>query len=155
MLTNGFGDSLESPKRFTTATHKCVSLFWQIFLALSSIKCRKVTTHKCPRMDVYAPCINVETEPKMGDGENWTKKFGKLNRRKTCVSSFPSAERSLLALAIMKKLKNGCHFVNIDHTEKFQITDPPKAWISGCLSVNRNGISASAIMKNWKWLPFC
>ena len=26
----------------------------------------------------------------------------------------------------MKKLKNGCHFVNIDHIEKFQITDPPK-----------------------------
>ena len=25
----------------------------------------------------------------------------------------------------MKILKNGCHFVNIDHTEKFQITDPP------------------------------
>ena len=28
--------------------------------------------------------------------------------------------------AIMKKLKNGCHFINIDHMEKFQITDPPK-----------------------------
>ena len=27
---------------------------------------------------------------------------------------------------IMKKLKNGCHFINIDCTEKFQITDPPK-----------------------------
>ena len=27
---------------------------------------------------------------------------------------------------IMKKLKNGSHFVNIDHMEKFQITDPPK-----------------------------
>ena len=26
----------------------------------------------------------------------------------------------------MKNLKNGCHFVNIDHREKFQITDPPK-----------------------------
>ena len=26
----------------------------------------------------------------------------------------------------MKKLKNGCHFINIDHMEKFQITDPPK-----------------------------
>ena len=26
----------------------------------------------------------------------------------------------------MKKLKNGHHFINIDHMEKFQITDPPK-----------------------------
>ena len=24
----------------------------------------------------------------------------------------------------MKKLINGCHFININHTEKFQITDP-------------------------------
>ena len=26
----------------------------------------------------------------------------------------------------MKKLKNGHHFINIDHMENFQITDPPK-----------------------------
>ena len=26
----------------------------------------------------------------------------------------------------MKKLKNVHHFVNIDHREKFEITDPPK-----------------------------
>ena len=42
----------------------------------------------------YAPHINVETEPKKDDGENWTKKFGKLNWRKICVSSFLSAEGS-------------------------------------------------------------
>ena len=30
------------------------------------------------------------------------------------------------ASTIMKKLKNGCHSVNIDCTEKFQITDPKK-----------------------------
>ena len=53
--------------------------------------------------------------------------------------------------AIMKKLKNGSHFVNIDHTEKFQITDPPpKVWVSGFLSVDGNRISASAIMKQLK-----
>ena len=52
-------------------------------------------------------------------------KFGKLNRRKIRVSSFPSVD-GILLLAIMKKLKNDCHFINIDHTEKFQITDPPK-----------------------------
>ena len=50
----------------------------------------------------------------------------------------------------MKKLKNGCHFVNINHTEKFQITDPPKVWVSSVLSVNGNGTSASAIMKKLK-----
>ena len=51
----------------------------------------------------------------------------------------------------MKKLKNGCHFVNIDRTEKFQITNPPpKVWVSGFPSVDGNGISLSAIMKKLK-----
>ena len=49
----------------------------------------------------------------------------------------------------MKKLKNGHHFVNIDCTEKFQITNP-KVWVSGFLSVDRNGISALGIMKKLK-----
>ena len=53
--------------------------------------------------------------------------------------------------AIMKKLKNGYHFVNIDCTEKFQITDPPpKVWVSSFPSINGNGLSVSAIMKKWK-----
>ena len=55
-----------------------------------------------------------------------------------------------ITISHYKKLKNGCHFVNIDHTEKFQITDPPKVWVSGFLSVNRNGISPSAIMEKLK-----
>ena len=50
----------------------------------------------------------------------------------------------------MKKLKNGSHFVNIDRMEKFQITDPPKVWVSSFLIVDRNGISVSAIMKKLK-----
>ena len=51
----------------------------------------------------------------------------------------------------MKKLKNGCHFVNIDHMENFQITDPPpKVWVSGFPSVDGNRISLSAIMKKLK-----
>ena len=51
----------------------------------------------------------------------------------------------------MKKLKNGCHFFNIRHTEKFPITDPHKVWVSSFLSVDRNGIStSSAIMKKLK-----
>ena len=44
---------------------------------------------------------------------------------KVWVSSFLSVDRNgISALAIMKKLKNGCHFVNINHTEKIKITDP-------------------------------
>ena len=31
--------------------------------------------------------------------------------------------------------------------ENFQITDPPKVWVSG---VDRNGISALAIMNKWE-----
>ena len=50
----------------------------------------------------------------------------------------------------MKKLKNGCNFFNIDHMENFQITDSPKVWVSGFLSVNRNGISVFTIMKKLK-----
>ena len=59
-----------------------------------------------------------KTEPK--------EKVGKLNRRKIHVSSFPSVNRNgISVLAIMKQLKNDRHSINIDHTEKFQITDPP------------------------------
>ena len=59
-------------------------------------------------------------------------------------------ENGISPSAIMEKLKNGYHFVNIDRTEKFQITDPPKVWVSSFPSVNRNGISLSAIMKKLK-----
>ena len=47
-------------------------------------------------------------------------------------------------------MKNGPHFININHTKKIQITKPPKVWVSGFLSVDRNGISVSAIMKKLK-----
>ena len=50
----------------------------------------------------------------------------------------------------MKKLKNDCHFININCTENFQITDPSKVWVSVFPSVDRNGISVSAIMKKLK-----
>ena len=55
----------------------------------------------------------------------------------------------------MKKLKNGHHFININHIENFQIINPPKVWVSSFLSVNKNRISALAIMKKIeKWPPF-
>ena len=50
----------------------------------------------------------------------------------------------------MKKMKNGHYFVDMNHTEKFQITDLLKIWVSSFLSVDGNGISASPIMKKLK-----
>ena len=55
------------------------------------------------------------------------KNFKLLTSPKVRVSGFPSVNRNgISVLAIIKKLKNGCHFINIDRTEKFQITDFPK-----------------------------
>ena len=54
------------------------------------------------------------------------------------------------ASGIMKKLTNGHHFINMHHMENFQITDPPKVWVSGFLSVHRNRILVSAIKKKSK-----
>ena len=78
-----------------------------------------------------------------------TEKFGKLNQWRIHLSSFPSVN-GISQLAIMKKLKNGCHFININHIEKIQITDTPKVWVSSFLNVDGNGISLSAIMKKLK-----
>ena len=36
-----FGDSSESPKWFTMATHKCVNLFWWIFFGTFQCKVQK------------------------------------------------------------------------------------------------------------------
>ena len=67
---------------------------------------------------------------------------------KVWVSGFPSVNRNgMSASTIMKKSKNGHHFVNIHHTEKFQITDLPKVWVSGFRSGDGNEISALAIIK--------
>ena len=68
----------------------------------------------------YAPHINVEWV--MGKTEP-IEKFRKLNQWKIDISSFLSVD-GISPSAIMKKLKNDCHFINIDCTEKFQITDP-------------------------------
>ena len=46
---------------------------------------------------------------------------------KVWVSGFPSVDVNGISVsAIMTKLKNGCHFFNINHTETFPITNPPK-----------------------------
>ena len=52
-------------------------------------------------------------------------------------------------LAIMKKLKNGCHFVNIDLQKNFKLLTPLKL-VHSFPSVHENGISVLAIMKKLK-----
>ena len=83
--------------------------------------------------------MNVEMEPQVGDGENWTN--GKVRKTKSTENS---------ASAIMKILKNGSHFINIDCMEKFQITDPPKFvslvfWVS-----MKTEYQCQPLWKNWK-----
>ena len=51
----------------------------------------------------------------------------KLPTPQSLGSGFLSVDgNGISVLAIMKKLKNGYHFININHTENFEITDPPK-----------------------------
>ena len=91
------------------------------------------------------------------------KNFKLLTPAKVWVSSFLSVNgNGISGLAIIKKLKNGCHFINIDCLENFQIMDPSKfgspvfrvltdmEYQHRPLCVDRNGISASAIMKKLK-----
>ena len=93
--------------------------------------------------------MNVEMEAKMGDWENWTN--GKVWKSESTENSWCWPLWNAISVsAIMKKLKNGCHFFHINCMEKFQITDPLKVWVSSFLSVNGNGISVSAIMKKLK-----
>ena len=110
--------------------------FRGFFLALSWYKVQKGNHH----------VLNVETEPSRVDGENWTKgKFGKLNQQKIRSVNW----NGISASAVMKKLKNRHHFINIHSTENCPSTDPPtpKVWVSSFLSVHGNRISALAIMK--------
>ena len=79
------------------------------------------------------------------------KNFKLLTPPKVWVSGFLGVNGNRISvLAIMKKLKNGSHFININCMEKFQITDPPKVWVSSFLGVDGNRISASSIMKKLK-----
>ena len=78
-------------------------------------------------------------------------KIFKLPTPQSLVASFLSVDGNRISLsAIMKKLKNGCHFINIDCTEKFQITNPPKVWVASFPSVDGNRISLLGIMKKLK-----
>ena len=46
-----------------------------------------------------------------------------------------------ISIGHYEKIENGCHFINIDRMEKFQITDPPKVWVSGFSKCHGNRIS--------------
>ena len=51
-----------------------------------------LSAERSPRINV----LNIETEPRKGEGDNWTNgKFGKLNQLKIHISIFLSTERSL------------------------------------------------------------
>ena len=116
-----------------------------------TFKCRKVIMCKCPHMNV----LSVETSSYLnGQSGVVTRKIIQKNFKlpppppKVWVSSFLSVDRNgILVLAIMKKWKNGHHFINMHCTENVQIANPLKVWVSSFLSVNRNGILVSAITK--------
>ena len=108
-------------------------------------ECRKVTTQKCFKCS-HASMLKWNLGWVMGKTEPM-EKFRKLNRRIFCLWI---SECGISVSAIMKKLKNGCHFFNIDRMEKFPITDHPKVWVSIFPSVNGNRISVLAIMKKLK-----
>ena len=86
-----------------------------------------------------------------------TKNFKLLTPPKVWVSDFLSVNGNRISvLAIMKKLKNGHHFININCTEKIQITNLPQSLglqLSECQM--KQNISISHYEKIDKWLPFC
>ena len=90
---------------------------------------------ECPCINVLSvgtsSYLNVETEPEKkwcGDGES--EPMGNLH-----------LGNRISASAIMKKSKNGHHFINMHCME---------VWVSSILSVNRNGILVSDIIKKSK-----
>ena len=105
------------------------------------------------------------------------KNFLLLTPPKVWVSGFPSVNGNRIsALAIMKKLKNGCHFFNInhtkkcpitkilkngchffniDHTEKFPITNPPPKFGPLVFLVSmETEYQYQPLWKNWKMAAF-
>ena len=75
---------------------------------------------------------------------------------KVWVSGLLSVNRNgILASAIMKKLKNGHHFVNIKCMEKFQITDSPQSLVLQFSECQQKwNISICHYEKIEKWPPF-
>ena len=143
--------------------HKCWNLMWwgklnqwkilktepteNLHQPSHTLKCRKVITHKCPCINIlslgtssYLECWNWTKVKVVWWWGNWTNgKFALRNR--------------ISASAIMKKSKNGHHFININHEYRKSSNywpPPPQVWIYSFPSVNRNGISLLAIMEKSK-----
>ena len=107
---------------------------WKI-MSLCTFKVQK-GHHTCPCRNVFKhrniimlECWN-RTRDKVvwwwGNWTSWKFAFGKWN----------------IGIGHYEKIRNGCHFVNMCHTEKFQITQPFKSlglWFSECW--NHGGVS--------------
>ena len=84
-----------------------------------------------------------------------TEKFRKLNQQKIHISSFPSIDGNGISVsAIMKKLKNGSHFVNINHIENFQLQLPQSLGLSFSECRQKRNISVGHYEKIEKCLSF-
>ena len=145
---------VELPKRFTTATHKSVSLFWWTFFG-TFWECRKVTPRCFKHLCV--PTLKCWNEPKRRGRE--TEPTEKLNQQKICISHFVllSAERSFqffecqnIGVGHYENGKYGRSSPKMRPRAKLPITDPPKVWVSGFLSVDGNAKLVLAIMENGK-----
>ena len=158
-------------------------------LHLQFSECRKITTHKCSKHN-HALMLKRNLRWVMGKTESmensclqfsecrWNISVGHYEKikkwlpflkyrsyrkisnywlLKVWVSGFLSVNgNGISASAIMKNLKNGHYFVNIDHMVKFQITDPPQSlglWFSECQL--KQNINISHYEKIEKCPPFC
>ena len=127
-----------------------------------TFKCRKVSPHNCP-------CINVLSLGTSSYLEcwNWTKKlknghhFVKYQLYGNISNYQPPPQSLGLQFSECQQKWN----ISVGHYEKIEKWPPfykyllyrnisnyqtPKVWVSGFPCINKNRISVSAIMKNWK-----
>ena len=82
------------------------------------------------------------------------RKFSNYWAPKNWVSSFPSVNRNgISVLVIMKKLKNGYHFINIIW-KNFKLTIPQSLGLQFSKCQWKQNISISHYEKIEKWSPF-
>ena len=79
----------------------------------------------------------------------------KLNQQKkwcplSGVRSFQFSDSRKIAVDHYGKWEKWPYLPKTLPRAKLLITDPAKVWVSGFLSVNRNGKLLSTIMENWK-----
>ena len=120
---------VELTKRFTMATHKCVSLFWWTFFGTCSAPRSRINVlniYACPRLNVEMNLRGVAR--KLNQRKNWIN--GKFESAILSFwvlkghSSFPSV--GALVSAITENGKNGCSSPKMRPRSKLPITDPLK-----------------------------